>query len=500
MGSSPLKAEMLASKARFATGRVNMFYLLVMTAMFVNNGANNIEKGMSNMGIRAVKGFQPPSSQHHGDKHSRNSDRQQYDTVRPKTFEPRTIEFPKTSSPADTNDRKSEMFSPTGRNDQRKGRQAQNVVKSIWETSAPILVEASSLHTVDFEEPSTERVQVLLKKSDMDPMSGKRKTTREPLIARVDLWHGPDSTPQNLAIYLEDEEEEDISHHEDEDDDYYQGEINRSSSTCNTPFSTIIETPHGHNTIAIRNIAESSDLLTCVEGEENKDWYKPSAAPSNDSPLQSVVQRLKATTTPQRIDSTTARKSESDDDEESNKAVVGSCTVELPSKIASVQVLLQTDYMQPIQARIELELRVTDGSSTNYRVVKRTIVEVYSEDGMHRPFFAILETPRKNQRPRMERRKGGNAEPGWLGNNNNASYSTSMKVVNLSTTEFPLFATVEPHAIDDSFDDDEKGKDSSSTQCSEGETDDTSQEWTHFGGGSNYDLNSNSIILDAEIL
>ena len=78
------------------------------------------------------------------------------------------------------------------------------------------------------------------------------------------------------------------------------------------------------------------------------------------------------------------------DDEEGNKAVIGSCTVELPSKVTSVQVLLQTDYMQPIQARIELELRMIDSaSSSGSRVVKRTIVEVYSEDGMHRPFFAI---------------------------------------------------------------------------------------------------------------
>ena len=363
-----------------------------------------------------------------------------------------------------------------------------------------MLVEASSLHTVDFEKPSVERVQVLLKKSDMDTYNGNRKTTREPLIARVDLWHGPDSTPQNLVIYLEDEEEDDegILHH---DEDRFYGET--SQGGCDTPFTTIIETPYGHNTIAIRNIAESSDLLTCVEGEENESWYKPSSpttSKSNDSPLQSVVQRLKATTTPQRIDSTNARKT-NESDEESQKAVVGSCTVELPSKIASVQVLLQTDFMQPIQARVELELRVTDdtsraGPGDNYRVVKRTIVEVYSEDGMHRPFFAVLETPRKTRR----RQRGGDNEQGWFENNNNkASYSTSMKVVNLSTTEFPLFATVEPHEIDASVEDEEDREEDEARPETE-DSEDARQEWTHFGGGSNYDLSSNSTILDAEIL
>jgi len=483
--------------------RMTVTFLLAMTAMLVNSG----------MGVRGVTAFQSPAPQHQGGNHNNNNNkntgRHQRYPVRSKTFEPRTTEFPKTTTPSDGNDRKSGMFSPMDPNDPRrrkkKRRQAQKVVKSIWETSAPMLVEASSLHTVDFEEPSTERVQVLLKKSDMDTISGNRKTTREPLIARVDLWHGPDSTPQNLAIYLEDDDEEDdIPHYEDDDydeDGRFYGETNTGS--CDTPFTTIIETPYGHNTVAIRNIAESSDLLTHVQGEENENWYKPSSPPSTDSPLQSVVQRLKATTTPQRIDSTSARKTgneDQDDDEEGNKAVVGSCTVELPSKIASVQVLLQTDYMQPIQARIELELRVTDEASRStpgpdYRVVKRTIVEVYSEDGMHRPFFAVLETPRKTKR----RQRG---EQGWFGNKK-ATYSTSMKVVNLSTTEFPLFATVEPHEIDDLFEEDEEEVASVSEPTeSESEDDDANngQEWTHFGGGSNYDLSSNSTILDAEIL
>mmetsp|Transcript_9438 Transcript_9438/g.23166 ORF Transcript_9438/g.23166 Transcript_9438/m.23166 type:complete len:499 (+) Transcript_9438:198-1694(+) len=466
-------------------GQVTLLYVMAMAAF--------------------VAALQTPSPQQYpGNSNSNYNNGQQQsqnniNIFRSKTVEPRTTEFPKTSYPEDGN---GSMFSPMDRNGPRnsnKRSQTSDVVKSIWETSAPILVEASSLHTVDFEKPSVERVQVLLKKSDMDPFGGSRKTTREALIARVDLWHGPDSTPQNLAIYLEDEDDDDFSNH---DPQCQSGNQRTSSNCCDTPFSTIIETPHGHNTIAIRNIAESSDLLTYVKGEENEKWYTPSSPPSSDSPLQSVIQRLKATTTPQRIDSTTARKSENE--EENNKAVVGSCTVELPAKVASVQVLLQTDFMQPIQARIELELRMTDHASlgsNNYRVIKRTIVEVYSEDGMHRPFFAIVETPRKTTRKSRLRQTKGEAadvkESGWFENSNAASYTTNMKVVNLSTTEFPLFATVEPHAIDDSLDDNEDENSSFSEQSG---VEEDGGEWKHFGGGSNYDLNSNSTILDAEIL
>jgi len=235
-----------------------------------------------------------------------------------------------------------------------------------------------------------------------------------------------------------------------------------------------------------------------------------------------------------------------DDDNEGNKPVVGSCAVELPSNIASVQVLLQTQFMQPLQARIELELRMTtESGSPGYRVVKRTIVEVYSEDGMDRPFFAVLEAPRKAaplQRSTFPREYGDDENEnkndhdenknknknddrqhqqqrrGWFGGSKGSSYCTSMRVVNLSTTEFPLFATVEPHAVDPSRGDDDDDVDTEDDddvepagEASRRDNDydndndvqeyqEDSQEWTHFGGGSNYDMISNSTILDAEIL
>ena len=431
--------------------------------------------------------------------------------------------FPKTSTPADLEEENDGMFSPMHQNEKRKKKRKQKTrsqvkkIKSIWDSSSPVLVQSSSLKTFNFETPTVERVQILLKKADMVDRSGRRIPNQEPLIARVDLWHGPDSTPQNLAIYHDDVDDDDDEFDEldsadcdyDNDDDENE---NHAASYSDTPFSTIIETPQGHNTIAIRNIADSSDLMACVEGEKNKRleeeyWSGRSSTStsrnqngndgsntSNDSPLQSVIQRLQATTTPQRIDSSLSSRgsvtdaSDGMDDEDKPSAVVGSIAVELPDNIASVQVLLQTEYMRPLQARIELELRMIEEDG-NYRVIKRTIVEVYSEDGMHRPFFAVLETPRKNNRKTRRRGQKGKGS---------AVYSTSMCVVNLSSAEFPLFATVEPHLIDPFRSDEEEDDIMNSREKNPVEEDEDErasghQRFTHFGGGS-------SSILDAEVL
>mmetsp|Transcript_69559 Transcript_69559/g.77823 ORF Transcript_69559/g.77823 Transcript_69559/m.77823 type:complete len:513 (+) Transcript_69559:48-1586(+) len=449
--------------------------------------------------------------------------------------QPSTI-FPETSTPADCGEG-SGMFSPMHQNEKQKQKNNhQPKIKSIWETSAPVLVQASSIETFNFETPTVERVQVLLKKADMvDSCSGRKIPNGEPLIARVDLWHGPDSTPQNLAIYLGEEEDNEYYNDGDvEDEEFHSAKFyDENQSSSDTPFSTIIETPQGHNTIAIRNIADTSDLLACVEEEQYKEgyWYTPSsdsfrAAPtvkngndgsntSNDSPLQSVIQRLQATTTPQRIDSSSTSRSSSaavSSDDENENTVIGSCTVELPDNIASVQVLLQTEYMCPLQARIELELRMKQ-ESDSYRVVKRTIVEVYSEDGMHRPFFAVLETPRRNKKKNGLRGQKGKGE-GWARQQqkqdsvNNIEYYTIMRVVNLSSAEFPLFATVEPHLIDPVLEDNEDDMNVGEKNIPVEEDEDEVasgkeqhyQQFTHFGGGSSFDMNSNSTILDAEIL
>merc|ERR550537_1448104 len=79
-----------------------------------------------------------------------------------------------------------------------------------------ILVQGGSLRTWSYRSPAVEQVQVVL------------STEGRPLDADIELWHGPDNTPVKLRVYVE------------------NGQIR--------PFSAVIETPRGPNTVAIRNI------------------------------------------------------------------------------------------------------------------------------------------------------------------------------------------------------------------------------------------------------
>jgi hypothetical protein len=147
------------------------------------------------------------------------------------------------------------------------------------------------------------------------------------------------------------------------------------------PFSCVIETPRqGPNTIAIRNTANLEFPLAAVVAAQDAGY--PSAATTEMS---------------------------------SSMIIQGGALRTYPFEplVDSVQVMLRTDG-RPLNARLEL----LQGPNNN-----KQVIELYTEDGMDRPFFAILETP-----------GSGNV----------------VRVVNTATVEFPLTAWVEPYAIGNS--------------------------------------------------
>ena len=216
--------------------------------------------------------------------------------------------------------------------------------RNIWdEDTVGDLVQGGSLRTWSFKDPAVTRVKVLL------------KTEGRPLNANVDLWHGPDNTPQKIKVYLE------------------------NGLVC--PFSTVIETPRGQNSLAIRNTAQLEfPLEAAVEPEFEYGG------------LDSLIRNLNEMSIPETIQGGALR------------------TYSFAPAVSSVQVLLTTDG-RPLNARIEL----LQGPNNN----KQTM-EVYTENGMERPFFIIVETPD-------------------IGN--------VVRVVNTAPMEFPLEANVEPFSV-----------------------------------------------------
>jgi len=204
-----------------------------------------------------------------------------------------------------------------------------------------VLVQGGSLRTWSYRSPLVEQVQVVL------------STEGRPLDADIELWHGPDNTPLKMRVYVE------------------NGQLR--------PFSAVIETPRGPNTVAIRNIGQiefplAADVFASDIEEPSADCIAAAMT------IQGGALRTEA----------------------------------FDPLVDSVQVLLKTDG-RPLNARVEL----LQGPNNN-----KQVIELYTEDGLDRPFFCILETP-----------GSGNV----------------VRIVNTAPVEFPMTASVVPHSINEAM-------------------------------------------------
>ena len=193
------------------------------------------------------------------------------------------------------------------------------------------------------------------------------KSEGRPMNANIECWQGPDNTPLRLNVSIED------------------GNLR--------PFSAIFETPRETGqSVAIYNTSPMEyPFEAAVEAEVDGYNY---AGNGGYNYLGGIVQRLEETSPA--------------------KLIQGGAIQTFPfhPAVESVQVLVNTDG-RPLNARIELLQGPNNG---------KQVMELYSEDGLERPFFAIIETPGT-----------GNV----------------VRIVNTAPVEFPLMAAVEAYYVDE---------------------------------------------------
>lgn len=185
-----------------------------------------------------------------------------------------------------------------------------NAPSMLLKPIEPLTIQGGSLRTWSYRSPSVEQVQVVL------------STKGRPLDADIELWHGPDNCPCKMRIYVE------------------NGLIR--------PFSTVVETPRGPNTIAIRNIGQIEFPLAANVISHHVD-QPSSACLASSMTIQGGALR----------------------------------TFPFDPTVDSVEVFLKTDG-RPLNSRIEL----LQGPNNN-----KQVIEIYTEDGCDRPFFCVLNSP-----------------------------------------------------------------------------------------------------------
>jgi hypothetical protein len=143
------------------------------------------------------------------------------------------------------------------------------------------------------------------------------------------------------------------------------------------PFNAVVETPQSPNTVAIRNIG----------GIEF-----PLAASLIANDVDEPISDFQATST----------------------MVQGGAlkTFPFPPNVQAVEIMIKTDG-RPLNARLEL----LQGPNNN-----KQVIELYADDGLARPFFAIIDT---------------------MGSGN------VVRVQNTAPIEFPMMASAQPRFIDE---------------------------------------------------
>jgi hypothetical protein len=144
-------------------------------------------------------------------------------------------------------------------------------------------------------------------------------------------------------------------------------------------FNAVIGTPRGPNTVAVRNIGQLEFPLDAVVRPDNQDGLAVDIA-AMSSRYSETIQGGAVRTYP------------------------------FNPIVDSIAIILKTDG-RPLNARIEL----LQGPNNN-----KQVVELYTEDGLDRPFFAIVESP-----------GAGNV----------------VRIKNTAPMEFPLYASVNAYEI-----------------------------------------------------
>jgi len=221
----------------------------------------------------------------------------------------------------------------------------------------PILVQGGSLRTWAYSNPDLRQVQVELRNEG------------RPIDAEIELWQGPGNVPSMMRVYIED------------------GLLRPFGAVLATPPTGVAERPSFGDNVNAKPCAVPSTVAIRNVGPVEFPFAADVFVEAIDRPSAECVSSP-------------------------SEKIQGGALRSYPfdPRVDSVQVLLTTDG-RPLHARLE----IMQGPNNN-----KQVIELYTEDGRTRPFFAIIETP-----------SSGNV----------------VRVINTGTMEYPLSATVVPDSI-----------------------------------------------------